>query len=544
VYLILKDPTLKDPTVKEPIVKDQSAKKPAVTSGHTGTLQVAMFATGCSGIVAEYVLSTLATYLLGNAIFQWSIVMSMMLFSMGLGSRVSRNFRKNLLDSFILIEFCLSLSCAASGAIVFGFAAYTEARIFIIYSLALVVGLFIGMEIPLATRINSQYQELRSNISAVMEMDYFGSLLGGLLFAFVLLPFLGLTYTPLILGSINFAVAAFLFLRFRGLLAAKRRVGILFVLVLVILATLAVTVKPIVRYGEQKQYKDLVVLSQQTRFQKIVMTQWKDWFWLYINGDEQFSTYDEERYHEPLVHPALKLCSDPSRVLILGGGDGLAVREVLKHKTVKTVTLVDIDSVMTDLAKNHPLLTTINKGSMNDPKVTVLNMDASSFLDSSDSLYNVILIDLPDPDSMDLMHLYSKGFYTDLSKRLARGGVIVTQASSPFFARKAYLCILKTMDAAGLVTLPFHNQVPTLGEWGWVLGARKGDITRERLKKAASSLEFNDIETRFLNHDAMQALVQFGKGLFDSKDADNIKINRISDPVLLRYYQEGSWGVY
>lgn len=514
------------------------------STSQTRTLQVAMFATGCSGIVAEYVLSTLATYLLGNAIFQWSIVMSMMLFSMGVGSRVSRSFRNNLLDTFIIIEFSLSLFCAASGAIVFGFAAWTEARIFIIYSLALVVGLFIGMEIPLATRINSDYQALRSNISAVMEMDYFGSLLGGLLFAFLLLPFLGLTYTPLVLGTINFAVAGFLFLRFKHLIRSRRLITVLFVLVLLVLTALAVAVRPIVRYGEQKKYKDLVVLSRQTKFQKIVMTRWKQWYWLYINGDEQFSTYDEERYHEPLVHPAMALALNPERILVLGGGDGLAVREILKHKIVKKITLVDIDGVMTDLAQHHPLFTAINQGAMNDPRVTVLNMDASSFLDQDDGLYNVIFIDLPDPDSMDLMHLYAQGFYQDLLKRLARGGMVVTQASSPYFAKKAFLCIDKTMVAAGFVTLPYHNQVPTLGEWGWVLGTRRRDITGERLKTAASRLEFNDIKTRFLNPDAMQAMVLFGKGLFDTGDADKIKINTISNPVLLQYYQEGSWGIY
>lgn len=524
--------------------REASANPSFEASGHTRTLQVAMFATGCSGIVAEYVLSTLATYLLGNAIFQWSIVMSMMLFSMGVGSRISRSFNKNLLDTFIIIEFSLSLFCAASGAIVFGLAAWTEARIFIIYSLALIIGLFIGMEIPLATRINSNYQELRSNISAVMEMDYFGSLLGGLLFAFLLLPFLGLTYTPLILGTINFVVAGFLFLRFRSLVRLRRTLAVFFVLVLVIIIALAATIRPIVRYGEQKKFKDLVVLSRQTKFQNIVVTRWKEWHWLYINGDQQFSTYDEERYHEPLVHPAMKLALNPENILILGGGDGLAVREILKYKTVKKITLVDIDPVMTDLALNNPIFTTANEGAMADPRVTIHNEDASSFLDRDNLIYNVIIVDLPDPDSVDLMHLYSRGFYKTLVNRLARGGMFVTQASSPYFARKAFLCIKKTIEAAGLVTLPYHNQVPTLGEWGWILGTKKGDITAEALKQKAGTIEFNDIPTRFLNLDAMQAMLLFGKGLFDSADADKIDINTISNPVLLRYYQEGSWGVY
>lgn len=467
-----------------------------------------------------------------------------MLFSMGLGSRISRNIRKNLLDWFVLTEFTLSLFCSASGAIAFGFAAYTEVRSFIIYLLALAIGFLIGMEIPLATRINSQYQGLRTNIASILEMDYFGSLLGGLLFAFLFLPFLGLAYTPIILGSINFIVAGYLFLRFRTLLKFRKIIYAAFLFVLIFLVLLSVTVKPIVRFGEQKKYRDKVILSKQTQFQKIVMTQWKEWYWLYINGDEQFSTYDEERYHEPLVHPAMKLASSPCEVLILGGGDGLAVREVLKYHQVKKITLIDIDSVMTDLAKNHPLLSMINQGSMNDQRLKVLNMDASLFLENDSSLYNVVIVDLPDPDSVDLMHLYSKGFYGDLKKRLVRGGVIVTQATSPFFAQKAFLCINKTMQAAGLTTLPYHNQVPTLGEWGWVLGVNYKDADLNLLKKIVSSFEFKDIDTRFLNHGAMISMIYFGKGMFEPELVDSIKVNRISDPVLLNYYHKGSWGIY
>ncbi|MFO7883912.1 MAG: polyamine aminopropyltransferase [Desulfobacteraceae bacterium] len=508
------------------------------------SLQISLFATGCSGIVAEFVLSTLAAYLLGNAVFQWTIVMSFMLFSMGLGSRVSRNFSVHLLDFFILTEFTLSILCAASSAVAFGFAAYTEVRSLIIYGLSLFIGFLIGMEIPLATRINSRYQGLRTNISSILEMDYFGSLLGGLVFAFVLLPFLGLTYTPIVLGSINFSVAVWLFFKFKHLIVLKKTIYSVFLSVFAALIVLSLGVEPIVRYGEQKKYKDKIIFARQTEFQRIVITQWKQWYWLYINGDEQFSTYDEERYHEPLVHPAMKIAGSCSKVLILGGGDGLAAREVLKHSQVKQITLVDIDPVITDLALNHPVLSMVNHGSMADKRVAVHNMDASAFLEMDDNLYNVIIIDLPDPDSVDLMQLYSLGFYMDLKNRLTRGGVIVTQATSPFFAKKAFLCINKTMQAAGFSTLPCHNQVPTLGQWGWILGVNQKDASPELLKKTASKLEFKDISTRFINNSAMISMIHFGKGLFDSEVSARIKVNRQSDPVLQNYYAQGSWGIY
>jgi len=507
-------------------------------------LKASLFATGCAGIVAEFVLSTLATYLIGNAIFQWTIVMSLMLFAMGFGSRLSRGFHAQLLDAFILIEFSLSILCAVAAEMAYGLAAFATNIALIIYFQAFVIGCLIGLEIPLVTRLNQEYEELRVNISGVMEKDYFGSLLGGLLFAFVALPYLGLTYTPILLGSINFGVAAYLLWRFFFLIKWKKTLVFCFVFSLVFLVLLGFFAQPVIEYGEQRKYKDKVVYSQQTKYQKIVMTRWKTFFWLYINGQEQFSTFDEEKYHEPLVHPAMKLSHDVSHVLVLGGGDGLAVREILKHEDVDSVTLVDMDPAMTGLAKTHPVLLEINKGAMNDKKVRIVNQDAATFMKRDANLYGVILIDLPDPDSIDLMHLYSEKFYQMTRRHLIRGGVLVTQAASPYFSKKAFLCIYKTMRGAGFSVLPYHNQIPTMGEWGWVLGVRQEDLAEVKLKEVVSGLTFDRIGTRFINQDAMISMIHFGKGVFDGGALDKIEINTELHPVLYRYYKQGSWGMY
>ena len=507
-------------------------------------LKASLFATGCAGIVAEFVLSTLATYLIGNAIFQWTIVMSLMLFAMGIGSRMSRMFHHQLLDTFILIEFSLSILCAVVAELSYGLAAFTSYIALIIYCQAFIIGCLIGLEIPLVTRLNQEYEGLRINISGVMEKDYFGSLLGGLIFAFVALPYLGLTYTPILLGSINFAVASYLLWRFFSLIKQKKMLIFCFVFSLIFLMMLGIFAQPIIQYGEQRKYRDKVVYSQQTKYQKIVVTRWKAFFWLYINGQEQFSTFDEEKYHEPLVHPAMKLSHDPVDVLVLGGGDGLAVREILKHSVVASVTLVDMDPAMTGLAKTHPVLLGINKGAMNDPKVRIVNQDAATFMKNDANLYGVIIIDLPDPDSIDLMHVYSEKFYQMTRRHLIRGGVMVTQAASPYFAGKAFLCIYKTIRAAGFSVLPYHNQIPTMGEWGWVLGVKQEDLTEARLKEIASGLSFHRINTRFINQDAMISMIHFGKGVFDGEDLDKIEINTELNPVLYGYYQQGSWGIY
>ncbi len=507
-------------------------------------LKVALFATGCAGIVAEFVLSTLATYLLGNAIVQWTVVMSLMLFAMGVGSRISRFFHTRLLDVFVAIEFGLSILCAVSAILAYTLAPFVDYYNLIIYGEAFAIGVLIGLEIPLATRMNEAYEVLRVNISGIMEKDYYGALAGGLLFAFFALPNLGLTYTPILLGSINFLVASVILWRFFDLLERRKTLVSAFGATLTILILLGVFAEPVITYGEQRKYIDKIVYAEQTAHQKIVITQWKRHYWLYINGQEQFSTFDEERYHEPLVHPAMVLSADPSRVLILGGGDGLALREALKYPEVTAVTLVDLDPAMTELARTHPVLLTINDGALNDPRVTVVNDDAYRFLEESDTLFGVIIIDLPDPDTVDLMHVYSVSFYELARRHLIRGGAAATQATSPYFSGRAFRCILKTMAAAGFSVAPYHNQVPTMGEWGWVVGVRSDEADPPLVKKRLMASDFSKIDSRFLNRDAMVSMLHFGKGVLGTDLMEEVDINTKISPVLYRYYQEGAWGVY
>ncbi|CAN2040262.1 Polyamine aminopropyltransferase 2 [Candidatus Magnetomoraceae bacterium gMMP-15] len=507
-------------------------------------LKISLFATGCAGIVAEFVLSTLATYLSGNAVFQWTIVMSFMLFAMGVGSRISRFFHNNLLDSLILIEFSISILCASSAILAYGLASFTTNINLMIYFLGFIIGTLIGLEIPLVTRINENYEELRTNISEVMEKDYYGALVGGLLFAFVALPYLGLTYTPIVLGSINFLVASLILLSFFYLVKRKKIQIIAFFMTFIILSCLFIFAGPIIRFGEQSKYKDKVIYAKQTPYQKIVITRWKEYYWLYLNGQEQFSSFDEEKYHEPLVHPAMKLSANNKNVLILGGGDGLALREIFKYKNVNSVTLVDMDRDMTNLARSHPVLLEINHGSMNDPRLKIVNQDAVSFLEKDSQLYGVIIIDLPDPDTIDLMHVYSLNFYRLIRQHLIRGGIVVTQATSPYFAGKAFLCIMKTMNKAGFSLLPYHNHIPTMGEWGWLLGVSTQEMNEKLLKKRVLSLDFSDPDTRFINQDAMISMAYFGKGILSWPDQENIKINTQINPVLHQYYLSGTWGIY
>lgn len=506
-------------------------------------LKIALFATGMSGIVAEYILSTLATYFLGDSVFQWTMILSIMLFSMGLGSRISKIFKENLLQKFIYIEFILSILSAFVSIITYSVSAYYGSPAIVIYLLCIIIGLLIGMEIPLVIRLNDDYEELRVNVSSIMEKDYYGSLLGGVFFAFVGLPYLGLTFTPFVLGMINFLVACSLIVvllpNFNQ--EAKKQLAILSVSIFLFISTGFVLAEPIVHHGETVRYKDQVIFEKQSKYQKIVITQSKGDFWLFINGNQQLSSIDEVMYHEPLIHPVMGLLRQPKEILVMGGGDGGAVREILKYKSVEHITLVDLDPAMTTLGQTNELMVAMNQDAMNSPKLTIRNEDGFNFLEQSTTYFDAIIIDLPDPKSIELGRLYSYEFYKMCHKRLRKHGIVITQAGSPYYAADAFNCIDKTISKAGFATAKLHNQVVTLGEWGWILGAKGMDETH--LKPALQSLAFDEIETKWINHEAMTLITSFGKEVFGA-DTSRIGINKIHNPVLYKYYLQGKWDLY
>jgi len=513
-----------------------SEKKSAV-------LKLCIFATGLSGIVAEYILATLATYFIGDSVVQWALIISMMMFSMGIGSRISKYIQNNLLISFITIEFLLSLLVSFSSLIAYSAASLTESISVIIYSMSISIGLLIGLEIPLVIRLNEEFETLRLNVSAVMERDYYGSLLGGLFFVFIGMPYLGLTYTPFILGGINFIVAIALFITTFNILNKKEQLKIFFILILTTILIISGSFfsKPVILFAEQAKYKDKIVFETRSKYQRIIITEWKGNYWLYINGNQQLSSLDEALYHEPLVHPVVGITPSPRKVLVIGGGDGCAVRELLKYKMIKNITLVDLDPVMTTLAKKSPILLKMNDSSLYNKKVKVINQDGFKFLETTESIFDVIIIDLPDPRDVELARLYSVEFFNLCKIKLSAKGSLITQATSPYYSQSAYRCIERTVNASGFSTAPLHNQILTMGEWGWIIGTKSCDSNM--LINRLRQLNFKNIKTEWINNDAMLLITSFGKNFYSS-NKDSIKINRMRDPVLYKYYLNATWDLY
>ncbi len=504
-------------------------------------LKAALFATGLAGIVSEYTLSTLATYFLGDSVFQFTMIVSIMLFSMGLGSRFSKRFTTGLLEKFILIECVLSVIASNVTVIVYCFFAWYDETAVIIYALSIVVGLLIGMEIPVVIRINEQFETLRVNISSSLENDYYGSLAGGVFFAFIGLPYLGLTFTPLVLGAVNFAVAVlFIAMIWKEVTASVRaRLVVYASCVSIVLIGTGLFSKAIVEWGDRLRYKDQVVYSEQTRYQKIVLTYSEGHYWFFLNGHQQLSTLDEAMYHEPLVHSVMALHKEAKSVLVLGGGDGAAVRELLKYPQLSNITLVDLDERVTQLSQTHPVLLEINQNSLNHQNVQIINQDGFIYLDETTEKYDIIIADFPDPRTVDLGRLYSREFYWLCHNALEENGLLITQAGSPYFAEAAFECIQKTIAIAGFNTLPLHNHVLSLGEWGWVIGA-KGLTEDLKTKLQQGQIE---VETQWMNDESLVLISSFGKDVFPTTH-DEVRVNRLHDPVLYKYYLGGRWDVY
>ena len=258
------------------------------------------------------------------------------------------------------------------------------------------------------------------------------------------------------------------------------------------------------------------------------MTAWRNDLRLFLNSHLQFSSRDEYRYHEALVHPALAARPGARRVLILGGGDGLALREVLKYPHVEHVTLVDLDPEVTRLFTRHQELRRLNHGAFDDPRVHVENADAFPWLDEGSALYDVALVDFPDPSNFAVGKLYTTAFYRRLLHRLTPDGVFVVQSTSPLFARQAYWCVVETVRAVGATTWPYHVYVPSFGEWGFVMGSRGTWTPPDRLPAGL----------RFLDAQQLVAMFEFPPDM-GPVTAD---VNRLDNQALVQYY-EREWSV-
>ena len=428
-------------------------------------LSVALIA--ACGLIYELVAGTLASYLLGDSVFQFSTVIGSYLFAMGVGSYLSRFISRGLVARFISIELMVGLVGGFSSAALFLAFAYTQGFQLILYAVVIAIGVLVGLEIPLLMRILKNRLEFRELVAHVLTFDYLGALAASLLFPILLVPKLGMVRSALLFGLINAGVALWSTYLFREELGARRLLRASCVVVLAVLGAGMAGAERITQAADNNLYADEVIFARDTRYQRIVLTKWKDDVRLFLSSHLQFSSRDEYRYHEALVHPGLASLPGARRVLVLGGGDGLALREILKYPDVESITLVDLDPEMTRLFSTHPYLVTLNQHSLTNPRVHVINADAFVWLDRSSDSFDFVVVDFPDPTNYSLGKLYTTAFYRLMAKHLSVQGLAVVQSTSPLFARQSYWCIVETLKQAGLRTYPYHLYVPVVRRMGF-----------------------------------------------------------------------------
>lgn len=474
------------------------------------------------GLIYELIAGTLASYLLGDSVLQFSTVIGSYLFAMGIGSFLSRFLRRGLVAQFISVELMVGLVGGFSSSFLFWGFAYTQSFRLILYVLVIAVGVLVGLEIPLLMRILKGRFQFRDLVAHVLTFDYLGALGASLLFPILLVPRLGLVRSALLFGVINAVVALWSTYLFRDQLGRPIGLRLACLAVLAIQGVGMAAADRISASADNNLYADEVIFTRYTRYQRIVLTRWKDDLRLFLNAHLQFSSRDEYRYHEALVHPGLAALPGARRALVLGGGDGLAVREMLKYR-LESITLVDLDPEMTHLFSTHEVLKGLNGGSLTNSRVHVINADAFPWLDTNTEQFDFVVVDFPDPTSYSLGKLYTTAFYRLLGRHLSRGGWVVVQSTSPLFARQSYWCIVETLKQAGLRTFPYHVYVPSFGEWGFTLA---GFSDYEPPTRLPSGL-------RFLSVTNIPPLFQFANDMLPVV----AEPNRLNDQVLVRYYE-------
>lgn len=493
------------------------------------------------GLVYELLAGTLASYVMGDSVLQFSLTIGTYISSMGVGAYLSRYIERQLVRMFIDVELAVALCGGLSAPLLFLAFGRSHHFYLVLFALIVVIGVLVGLELPLLLRILEKEVDFKDLVSRILSVDYLGGLLASLLFPLLCVPNLGLVRTSVCFGLINAAVAAWGTVALKEHLPARAQQRVYGAVVASVLVAAWIHADKLTLLAEEGMFSDAIIYTRNTPYQRIVITRGRAGFQLFLNGNLQFASADEARYHESLAHVPMLAHGAARKILILGGGDGLALREILRWPQVAQVTLVDLDPDMTRLSERFAPLQRLNEGAFSDPRVQVVNADAMTWLADNPGQYDVALVDFPDPNNFALGKLYTRSFYKLLRARLRPDGVAAVQSTSPLFARASFWCIVRTLEAAGFATLPYHVAVPSFGEWGFTLVRNAtGELsdTSDTARWApsislAAAPEAVTGRLRYLNDAAL-------RGLFDLP-ADMqplpVEVNRLDNQTLVRTYE-------
>jgi spermidine synthase len=492
-----------------------------------------VFVIATCGLIYELLAGTLSSYVLGDSITQFSIIIGIYLFAMGVGSWLSRFIDKHVAERFVEIELSVAVVGGFSAPLLFLSFAHLSYFAVVLYGIVFIIGVLVGLEIPLLMRILKDELDFKDLVSRVLAFDYIGALVASLLFPIFLVPKLGLNRTSLLFGMLNAAVG--IWGTWLLLPLIKRNVTLLRVKGAVIILLLAIgfiKADRLTTLAEDALFMDNIIFARSSPYQRIVVTKGKTGYALFLNGNLQFNSFDEYRYHEALVHPAFAAFKGtPKRVLVLGGGDGLALREIEKYPSVEFIQIVDLDPEMTKISYSVPALGDLNHHSFDDPRVHLTNADAFVWLDSTQiEPFDIAIVDFPDPNNFALGKLYTTRFYGLLKSKLKPDSSVVIQTTSPLVARESFWCIIKTLETAGFIVRPYQTTVPSFGIWGFAL-AKFEPFDQPQRPPAG-------VELYFLNDNSFASMFEFSNDT--SRPDTDIEVNRLDNQALVRYY-EAEW---
>ncbi|WP_016956935.1 polyamine aminopropyltransferase [Catenovulum agarivorans] len=538
---------------------------------------------GC-GLIYEYLLSHYAGRVLGAVEHAIFATIGIMIVSMGFGAFAARKIRDEF-TGFAWLELFICLVGASSILLIAGAIGFTfhlpqiitdtfnlpadvlprggwvedihHIARYLPYVSAACLGFFIGIEIPLIARVREAlYQKhLTHNAGTVYGADYLGAGIGAALWIGWMMA-IDINQAAVITASTNLLIGFLILILFWQKIAWRLLLTCCQIFMLGFVIVLSIYGQNWMQSFTDMLYRDQVVLQQQTQYQQIVLTErnvavgdnqhTKSILQLYLNGRLQFSSMDEHIYHEILVHPAMAAAAQHNKVLLVGGGDGLAVREILKWP-VKQVDMLELDPMMIELfqqpAQFVPTrlaqqISQLNQNALNDARLNIIHADAFNQVDvlvAKQQIYDVIIVDLPDPNHPDLNKLYSNHFYTRLQQLLNADGVLVVQSTSPYHAQQAFLSIGKTVADAGFTAVEqYHQNVPSFGQWGWTIAVKQGLAVRQRLEKQFANQQILDVPTQWLTWPLVFASFEFPKGFY--ADYANIKVNYLGSQQLFNYH--------
>lgn len=451
-----------------------------------GIVLASVFVCAACGLVYELELVAVASSLVGDSVTQASVVLSVMVFAMGVGSLLAKRLPCHAAAGFGYVEALLALVGGGSAMALYAcFAWLGEARIALVV-ISFTIGVLVGAEMPLLMTLIQRIrrQDAGGALADLFAADYVGALVGGLTFPFLLLPLLGQLTGALLTGVVN-VLAGGLVVQwlFRHELPPRVRRHLLSASggTLALLLAGSAFVAPFEGAARRAVYGGDIRVAVRTDEQELVLTggatrtEWSDAGELRFFQDGRLSVRGRQAHaaNRAFVRPAM--AGPHARVLVLGGGDGLALREVLRRPGVERVTLVDQDPGVARLARRDPGLRALNDGALDDPRVRVESADPFRWLRQRAGSgprgpagtgptraggrgYDVIVAALPEPRVAAGAKLYSQEFYGLAARALNHQGRLAVRTGPPGARPRDFWTVDATLRAAGLSTCPYERE--------------------------------------------------------------------------------------